>query len=273
MTPTTYLKNPAWMFICMDITERVRLEKDLYDAYQTLKEEYERRTDFTNAAAHELRTPLTPIIGYTDILKSEVTDERHRKYLEIIERNAIRQKDMVNRMLELASLDAGMAHVNSSEFMVLPLVTEVADNYRTVHPDIRVDVPPGLRMTTDADVVRHILDNLVSNAVKYSSNGAPIAIEVTDDEEAGCYRFSVSDQGAGIPREEWDRIFERFYLVGGDRDNRTSGRVGLGLALVKAYVGLIGGTVWLDSVPGRGSTFFFTVPKAGGHPAGQPANV
>ncbi len=135
-----------YVLIIEDITDRVRLEDDLLKAYSSLKEEYERKTDFTNAAAHELRTPLTPIIGYTDILKSEISDERHREYLEIIERNAIRQKNMVNRMLELASLDAGMAHVNSSEFPVLPLVNEVADNYRTVNPDILVDVPEGLRV-------------------------------------------------------------------------------------------------------------------------------
>ncbi|OPY30316.1 MAG: aerobic respiration control sensor protein ArcB [Methanocella sp. PtaU1.Bin125] len=253
-----------------DVTERVRLEKELIDAYHSLKEEYRRKTDFTNAAAHELRTPLTPIIGYTEILKSEIADERHRKYLEIIERNAIRQKNMVNRMLELASLDAGMATVNRTEFPLRPLVNEVADNYRTVNPDIRVDVPEGLRVTTDADAIRHILDNLVSNAVKYSSNGGPVEIRVA--EEADRYRFSVKDRGTGIPREEWDRIFERFYLVGGDKDNRTGGRIGLGLALVKAYVNLIGGTVWLESEPGQGSTFYFTVPKEK-QPAGEAANV
>jgi PAS domain S-box-containing protein len=272
MFPTFDTKGQIsnYVLIIEDITDRVRLEDDLLEAYSSLKEEYERKTDFTNAAAHELRTPLTPIIGYTDILMSEINDERHLKYLEIIERNAIRQKNMVNRMLELASLDAGMAHVNRSEFPVLPLVNEVADNYRTVNPDILVDVPEGLRITSDADVIRHVLDNLVSNAVKYSINGGQIEIGAVEDGDH--YRFSVKDQGAGIQKEEWDRIFERFYIVGGDRDNRTSGRVGLGLALVKAYVNLIGGTVWVESEPGKGSTFFFIVPKVA-QPAGQAANV
>ncbi len=96
--------------------------------------------------------------------------------------------------------------------------------------------------------------------MKYSTNGGQIEIRAVEDGDH--YRFSVKDRGAGIPREEWDRIFERFYIVGGDKDNRTSGRVGLGLALVKAYVNLIGGTVSLESEPGKGSTFFFTVPKA-----------
>jgi len=173
-------------------------------------------------------------------------------------------------MLELASLDAGMAHVNSTEFPLLPLASEVADNYRTVNPDIRVEVPTGLRVTSDADVIRHVLDNLVSNAVKYSSNGGQIEIMAVEDGDH--YRISVKDQGAGVPREEWDRIFERLYIVGGDKDNRTSGRVGLGLALVKAYVNLIGGTVWLQSEPGKGSTFFFTIPKMN-RPAVQAANV
>jgi PAS domain S-box-containing protein len=248
-----------YVLIIEDITERVRLEDDLFKAYNSLKEAYERKTDFTNAAAHELRTPLTPIIGYNDILKAEVKDERHRAFLDIIERNALRQKNLVNRMLELASLDAGMAHVNCSELTVQPLAVEIADNYRAVNPHIRVEVPDGLRINTDPDILRHVLDNLVSNAVKYSDRGQEIEIMVTDAGDS--YRFSVRDRGAGIPKEEWGKIFERFYIVGGDSDSRTSGRSGLGLALVKAYISLIGGQVWLESEPGRGSTFFFTVPR------------
>ncbi len=249
-----------------DITERKRLEGDLRKAYGSLKEEYERKIDFTNAAAHELRTPLTPIIGYTDILKAEVRDERHREFLEIIERNALRQKTLVNRMLELASLDAGMAHVNRSELILRPLVLEIADNYRAINPDIRVEVPEGMLINTDQDILRHVLDNLVSNAVKYSDNSQEIEIRVADAGDN--YQFSVKDHGAGIPKSEWGKIFERFYIVGGDTDSRTSGRSGLGLALVKAYIQLIGGNVWLESDPGKGSTFFFTVPRA--PPASRP---
>jgi PAS domain S-box-containing protein len=249
-----------YVLIVEDITERVRLEDDLFRAYNSLKEEYARKTDFTNAAAHELRTPLTPIIGYTDILKAEVKDERHRGFLEIIERNALRQKTLVNRMLELAGLDAGMAHVNNVELALRPLILEIADNYRAINAHIRVEVPEGLLIDTDPDILRHVLDNLVSNAVKYSDNDKEVEIRVA---EAGdSYQFSVKDHGAGIPKEEWGKIFERFYIVGGDSDSRTSGRSGLGLALVKAYISLIGGSVWLESEPGKGSTFFFTVPKA-----------
>jgi PAS domain S-box-containing protein len=248
--------------VAENIAERKRLEGDLLRAYDSLKEEYERRIDFTNAAAHELRTPLTPIIGYTDILKSEVKDERHLRFLEIIERNALRQKTLVNRMLELASLDAGMAHVRNTEFPLRPLVAEIADNYRAVNPNIRVEVPAEMRAETDPDILRHVLDNLVSNAVKYSDSDKEIEIRVS---EAGdSYQFSVKDHGAGIPREEWVKIFERFYIVGGDTDSRTCGRSGLGLALVRAYIRLIGGHVWLESEPGRGSTFFFTVPRKPG---------
>jgi PAS domain S-box-containing protein len=242
-----------------DITERVRLEKELLNTYHSLKEAYDRKIDFTNAAAHELRTPLTPIIGYTDILKSEVKDERHLQFLDIIERNALRQKTLVNRMLELASLDAGIAHVNYSEMTLWPLAVEIADNYRAINPNIHVEVPEGMLINTDPDILRHVLDNLVSNAVKFSDTHKEIVIRVA---EAGdSYQFSVKDHGAGIPRGEWGKIFERFYIVGGDSDSRTGGRSGLGLALVKAYIRLIGGNVWLESDPGEGSTFYFTVPR------------
>ncbi|HUL61737.1 MAG TPA: PAS domain S-box protein, partial [Methanocella sp.] len=252
--------RPVKIFgISQDITERVRLERELFGAYNSLKEMYERKIDFTNAAAHELRTPLTPIIGYTDILKSEVKDERHRKFLAIIERNALRQKAMVNSLLELASLDAGMMQVRRSEFGVLPLASEVADNYRTINPHIVVDVGAGLAISTDPEILRHVLDNLVSNAVKYSDPAREVVIRARETGDR-C-EFSVTDHGQGIPREEWGKIFERFYLIGGDRDNRAGGRIGLGLALVKAYVSLLGGEVWLESELGLGSTFYFTVPK------------
>lgn len=265
-TTVTYLNRPAGLIIAIDITERKRLEEDLLEAYRHLKEAYERKIDFTNTVAHELRTPLTPIIGYTDILKSEVQDERHLQFLEIIERNALRQKTLVDRMLELASLDAGMAHVNCSEFALKPLVMEIADNYRAVNPHIRVEVPEGMRINTDPGILRHVVDNLVSNAVKYSDNDREVEIRVSLTGDG--YLFSVKDCGTGIPKEEWDKIFERFYIVGGDSDSRASGRSGLGLTLVKAYVRLIGGNVWLESEPGKGSTFFFTVPlnpTAGSH--------
>ena len=119
-----------------------------------------------------------------------------------------------------------------------------------------------MRIDTDPDILRHVLDNLVSNAVKYSDSDKEI--EVVVSEAGDCYRFSVKDRGAGIPQEEWGKIFERFYIVGGDTDSRTSGRSGLGLALVRAYIRLIGGHVWLESEPGQGSTFFFTVPRKPG---------
>jgi hypothetical protein len=196
-TTTTYMNRPAGLIIAIDITERVRLEKELLNAYHSLKEESERKTDFTNAAAHELRTPPTPIIGYTDIPKFEVKDERHLRFLEIIERNVLRQKTLVNRMLELASLDAGMAHVHRSEFALRPLVVEIADNYRAINPDIHVEVPGGMLINTDPDILRHVLDNLISNAVKYSDNDKEVEIRVA--EACDSYRFSVKDHGAGIP--------------------------------------------------------------------------
>jgi PAS domain S-box len=252
-----------YVMIIEDISERVRLETDLFNAYTSLKAEYERKIDFTNAAAHELRTPLTPIIGYTEILKAELDDKRHREFLEIIERNALRQKTLVNRLLELASLDAGIAHVHRSKLAVRPLAEEIAENYRAVNPNIRVDVSDSMLIDTDPDILRHVLDNLVSNAVKYSDADREIVIRAVENVNGSL--FSVTDHGAGIPEEEWGKIFERFYIIGGESDSRSSGRSGLGLALVKAYVSLIGGRVWLESEPGKGSTFFFTILKEPSH--------
>lgn len=246
------------VLIIEDITERVKLEDDLFKAYNSLKEQYERKVDFTNALAHELRTPLTPIIGYTEIIKSETHDERHRKYLEIIERNALKQKEIVNRMLELASMDAGVTKVGKSEFDPAVPIGEIIDNYRVVNANIHAEIPSGLKIFTDPEILRNILDNLISNAVKYSESDSRIEVRIVAD--GNDLLFSVQDHGIGIKKEDIDRIFERFYLVDGDKDTRLTGRVGLGLPLVKGYVALLDGKVWLESEPGKGSTFYFTIP-------------
>jgi PAS domain S-box-containing protein len=249
----------SYVLIMEDITERVKLEDDLFKAYNALKEEYEWKMDFTNAAAHELRTPLTPILGYSQILKLEVQDEKHRKYLEAIERNALRQKDIVNRMLELASLDAGAVRPRYCEFSIWPILQEIAENYKPINPNIHIHANHDLVVCSDPEILAHVLDNLASNAVKYSASDRDIDIRVEDAGDT-CL-FSVQDHGIGIPREEWDRIFERFYIVDGKKDTRVTGRIGLGLPVVKSYLALVGGEVWLESEPGKGSTFYFTIPK------------
>lgn len=248
----------GYVAILEDISNRVRLENDLRDAYERLKKEYDRRIDFTNMAAHELRTPLTPIIGYTEISRSMIDDPRIKNYLEIVERNAWRQKKIVDRMLELSRIDSGAMKLNYGPVDVSELFKDLIVNYGVSEHIIRFNVEDGMTILTDPEKLYQILDNLLSNAVKYSVKGSDILLSAGKDGD--CYVFSVKDNGPGIPEEDFDLIFERFYLIDGGKDVRTTGRTGLGLALVKGYVTLLGGKVWLESTVGKGSTFYFTLP-------------
>ena len=256
----------GYVAISEDVTHRLMLERELKAAYDSLKKEYDNKLNFTNVAAHELRTPLTPIIGYIDMLQMGVRDEPYRSYIEILQRNALRQKKIVDRMLELSRIDAGKIYVHLADVRLHGLIEEVMDNYRSSSRSIFCNVPPDLVVSTDGEMVYQILDNLISNAVKYSSEDTEIIITVAERESD--YIVSVRDHGSGIPRTDFDRIFERYYIVDIDRDARNVGRTGLGLSLVKGYVCMLGGEVWLESEQGKGSTFYFTLPKKDDHGAG-----
>ncbi|WP_230739580.1 PAS domain-containing sensor histidine kinase [Methanooceanicella nereidis] len=247
----------SFVMVAEDISGKIKLENDLQNVYRSLMEEYDRRVDFMNIAAHELRTPLTPIIGYAEILKLEVEDERLKKYLDVIERNAKRQNNIVNRMLEQSRLDSGKIKAEKDIFSVEEMLKELIDNYRAFDRNIFYDSPAGLKLFSDPQKFNYVVDNLLSNAVKYSDPGTRIEIKVKNGGDS-CL-FSVKDEGAGIDEKLFNKIFERFYMAESD-DYAEQENTGLGLAQVKAYVELLGGRIWVESKPGQGSTFFFTLP-------------
>ncbi len=184
------------------------------------------------------------------------------RYIKIMERNAQRQSRLIDRMLELSRLDAGVVELEVSNVNMNELFQWILLDYAPTGREIHVDVPHNLVITADEDKLFQILDNLISNAVKYSPEDTEIKISV--EERSGDYLFKVIDQGAGILKEDQKRIFQRFFIVGGKKTARASKRTGLGLALAKSYVELHGGEIWVESEPGKGSTFYFTIPKVNG---------
>ncbi len=245
--------------ISRDITERKQMEDALRKAYEELKELDMRRSDFVNMAAHELRTPLTPIVGYLGLLKNMVESEKALGYIEIMERNAMRQRMLIDRMLELSRLDAGEVGLVYSDVDVNGLLRLLLEDYALAKRKFIVDIPMNFVIKADEGKLFQILDNLISNAVKYSENDTQVKIVVRESEED--YLFQVIDQGVGIEEEDQKRVFERFYIVNGDKLSRSVHRLGLGLTLAKSYVELHGGKIWVESEVGEGSTFYFTIPK------------
>ncbi len=215
---------------------------------------------FVAVAAHEVRTPLTAILGYVAILRrwpanDPVTTDR---YLGIVERQANRLLGLADSLLTAARLEhGGLAAVfrwTSVEEVCKEVVEGLGDDRARVRLDLAPDLP---QVSTDGRCLGQVLGNLLDNALKYSPPPDPCELGVRQEaDQLVCW---VRDQGAGIPRPELDRIFDRFYQVDGS-DSRPAAGVGLGLSLVRELVDALGGTISVDSQLGRGSRFTVTLP-------------
>jgi signal transduction histidine kinase len=214
--------------------------------------------------SHELKTPVALIKGYAETLRREDADwdrETMQESLGVIAEEADHLTHLIDSLLEASRIQASGLKLEPTDVNLARLAEKVVDGFRTqtnVHTfelDFPADFPPSWG---DPERLREVLSNLVSNAVKYSPDGGTVWVGGRID-GAGVTIY-VADQGMGIPPEEQDRIFDRFHRVDSGLHRRTEG-TGLGLYLVKAIVEAHGGRVWVESAPGRGSIFMFTLPR------------
>jgi two-component system, OmpR family, phosphate regulon sensor histidine kinase PhoR len=222
------------------------------------------RRDFVANASHEIKTPLTAIRGFAEtLLGAELPPTELRKYLQVILSHSERLSRLVEDLLELSRLESGAHKLDPAPLDIGVLATrlcdELAPRIRERGFDVRVDGAGAPRALADRRAVEQILSNLLDNALKYAESGKKIDIRVTGED--GAVRVDVEDHGPGIPEADRARIFERFYRVDRGR-SREQGGTGLGLAIVKHLVQASGGEIWVDSTPGEGSTFSFTLPAA-----------
>ena len=235
------------------------------------------KSEFVSVVSHELRTPLTSILGYTELLQArEFPPNERRELVETVWKQATHLSNLVEDLLNVSRIDAGRITLSRWVLSLGQLVRELtAQLNRSLDQsrhrlllDVGERLPP---VYADRDRLRQVLGNLLSNAIKYSPGGGEIVLhaEVLRTPPPGApplppepaMLISVRDPGIGIPPEELPRIFERFYRV--DNSNtRKIGGTGLGLAITQALVELHGGRIWVESTPGLGSTFFFTLPLA-----------
>jgi PAS domain S-box-containing protein len=228
------------------------------------RKEIERmKNDFISCVSHELRTPLSSLRGFAELmLQREYPPEKQRHFLEIIDRESRRLGDLVNDVLDLQRIESGRALLQFDPVMLPELVQETAELFSAPGERHRIvnEVPPeSPPVLADAEAVRQILRNLVSNALKYSPGGGEIRIGGRED--AGQVLVWVSDQGMGIPPELLPHVFSKFYRAP-ESVARKIGGTGLGLAVVKGLVEAHHGAVWVESTPGKGSIFYFTLPFA-----------
>ena len=252
-----------------DVTERKKADEALQRALAIEKEterlrELDRLKDeFLSTVSHELRTPLTVILGLTDVLRRSGPTGREDRddLLERIFANASEMRSMIEELLDYSRLEDGKMRL---AIRPLPLRDAVLQCIELAHGALgarrsSVDVPEGVKVQADKHGFERILVNLLTNAAKYSPEDS--TVRVAARAENGVATISVQDEGVGIPAFEQSQIFERFYR--GAQGSRERG-TGVGLAVVRRYVELLGGSVSVESDIAQGSTFLFTLPLSAG---------
>jgi len=190
-------------------------------------------------------------------------NEKQTRYLTRIKSNTDRLSRLINDLLDLSRIEAGRIDVKSTVLFPESLAREVIESLRSIVVDKLIDLEvtcheSGVTAWADRDKITQVLMNLVGNAVKFTSSHGNVTVAIERNQN-GWVQVSVADTGPGIPPEELDRIFDKFYQLA-QVDNRKSRGTGLGLAISKALVQMHGGKIWVESELGKGSTFSFTLP-------------
>lgn len=235
----------------------------LEEARHKAEEANRLKTAFLATVSHELRTPLNGILGFAELLTSEIEDPAQLEYAKIIHQSGQHLMTLVSEILDLAKIEAGKLNLNYAPLPLANFAQECAAIHRSSAEakglDLQVELDPELPETfsCDATRLRQLLNNLLSNAVKFTTAGSVTLILRDEGERVG---FAVRDTGPGIPPESQEIIFEKFKQL----ENfltREHGGTGLGLAIVRQLAELMGGEVTLQSEVGQGSTFTIHLPK------------
>ena len=253
ITGTVVDGEPLFIAIGQDVTERKEIER--------LKDE------FISVVGHELRTPLTSIRGSLGLLEGGIAGELPDEAAEMVSiarSNTDRLVRLVTDILDIERIEAGRADLELRAVSARELLDTARRVVQAVADDAGVPLETdkaGGTVQADPDRIVQALTNLIGNALKFSPAGAPVRISAR--EEGGSVRFTVADQGRGIPPEQLEAIFERFRQVDAS-DRREKGGTGLGLAIARAIVDEHGGRIWAESQLGGGTSFHFTLPAAEG---------
>lgn len=245
--------RPAAILTALDVTTRKRAEQV--------------RTEFVANVSHELRTPLAAIRGYVETCLEphpEGQPPPYRRFLGTVYQHTLRLSALIEDLLVLSRIESKATPLKIESISLHPCVeatlSTLGKEAEKKNVRLRNALPTVLpNVRADRTGLERILLNLVENAIKYSDEDSPV--EVSARLQSGQMLVLVRDEGVGIPKDDQERVFERFYRVDKAR-SRAAGGTGLGLSIVKHLVQAHGGEVWVDSVPGRGSTFFFTLPVA-----------
>ncbi len=260
---TVPLPDGQTMVTFVDVTDSIQVERALRERNEALEAADTLKNAFIHHVSYEVRSPLTNIIGFAQMLSDArigALNERQREYIGYIMSSSATLLTIVNDILDLSSIDAGIMGLDLAEVDVaaaLALAAEgVADRMRTAKVKLKVDVAPDAgRIIADEKRIRQIVHNLLSNAVAFSPEGSTVSLSARRDGDV--VEIAVADRGAGIPGHFVDSAFDRFSAM---PRGAARGGVGLGLSIVKSFVGLHGGTVEIASEEGWGTTVRVRLP-------------
>ncbi|HYD89324.1 MAG TPA: ATP-binding protein [Vitreimonas sp.] len=237
---------------------------DLVRSMESANQASSLKSQFLANMSHELRTPMNGVVGMAQLLQRSELNPKQRRYADTILSSARSLLSIINDILDLSKIESGMLRLDADWTTIAELARSALETVEGVALQKGVtldfDLPPQADETLlfcDADRVRQVLVNLLGNALKFSDDGA-VRLSIEHAGRSG-WKFSVTDNGPGIPPDQQAKIFERFRQVDGS-STRKHGGTGLGLAICSELVQIMKGTIDVESIPGHGSTFWFVLP-------------
>lgn len=251
--------------VTRDITERKQFEKQLIEAKDKAEESDRLKTAFLNNISHEFRTPMNGILGFADLLTNTAISNGERKeYVSLIRQSCNELLRILQDIIEISQVQNNMTKIHNDEINLYGLITEAIQIAKPKIEDRHIALKTNMRfhekelfVISDYQKLSRIIKHLIDNAAKFTINGyIEIDCSISDRSE---FRFSVSDTGIGISPKMQKLIFKPFRQAE-TGSSRKFGGSGIGLALAKAYIELLGGKIWLDSEINRGTTIYFSIP-------------
>jgi PAS domain S-box-containing protein len=269
-----YKGKKAMLEIFQDITERKENEKELIKSKEKAEESDRLKTAFLHNISHEIRTPMNAIVGFSALLgELDLDAQSQQSYIETIMQSSNHLLSIITDIIDISNIEANIVKIARNEINVNFTLNSICNQFlpKTIEKKIKLVCESGLSdsealIISDNTKLTQILTNLISNAIKFTDEGI---VKLSYRNVANFLEFSVSDTGIGIPYEYYEKIFDRFYQVQNAVSRLYEG-TGLGLAISKAYVELMGGKIWLSSKPGKGTTFYFTIPYESHPDAPEP---
>ena len=245
--------------IARDISEQLSLQAERARHYEEVKALNARKDEFIGLASHELKTPLTSVAGYLEILSRMVADEKSQLFLHKTRQQVKKLSALVDDLLDVTKIESGKLPFSEERFDIRRVVEDVIElisHSNHAYQFVLNTEVDELFITGDPHRIEQVLTNLLTNAVRYSPGTDRVELLLSEEEE--CALIGVKDYGVGIPEDKLEEIFSRFYRV--DETKSQASGLGLGLYLSQEIVSRHGGTIWAESQPGEGSTFWIRLP-------------